>query len=153
VITLVEDENGTPLDVGRKQRTISTALRRALWARDSHCSFPGCHNRCYVDAHHIEHWADGGDTSLENLTLLCTQHHTLLHEGRFKLRRDAAGELYFQRPDGRAIPRFGYRLDDLRDDYMSPVYVSRKSLHGGARAASGLPPSRGLGVGFLRSPS
>ena len=91
VITLVEDENGTPLDVGRKQRTISTALRRALWARDSHCSFPGCHNRCYVDAHHIEHWADGGDTSLENLTLLCTQHHTLLHEGGFKLRRDAAG--------------------------------------------------------------
>ena len=120
VITLVEDENGTPLDVGRKRRTISTALRRALWARDSHCSFPGCHNRCYVDAHHIEHWADGGDTSLENLTLLCTQHHTLLHEGGFKLRRDAAGELYFQRPDGRAIPRFGYRLDDLRDDYVAP---------------------------------
>ncbi len=119
VITLVEDENGTPLDVGRKQRTISTALRRALWARDSRCSFPGCQNRYYVDAHHIEHRADGGDTSLENLTLLCTQHHALLHEGGFKLRRDAAGELYFQRPDGRAIPRFGYRLDDLRDDYVS----------------------------------
>ena len=52
--------------------------------------------------------------------MLCTQHHTLLHEGGFKLRRDAAGELYFQRPDGRAIPRFGYRLDDLRDDYVAP---------------------------------
>ena len=81
VVTVVEDERGTPLDVGRKQRTVSTPLKRALWSRDRGCSFPGCHNTRYVDAHHIHHWADGGDTSLENLTLLCTHHHTLLHEG------------------------------------------------------------------------
>jgi hypothetical protein len=117
LITIVEDEDGTPLDVGRKRRTVTTALRRALWARDRHCSFPGCHNRCYVDAHHIEHWASGGKTSLENLTLLWTFHHTLLHEGGFKIRRDEEGALYFQRPDGRVIPRFGYRLDDMRDEY------------------------------------
>jgi hypothetical protein len=117
LITIVEDEHGTPLDVGRKRRTVTTALRRALWSRDRHCSFPGCHNRCYVDAHHIEHWADGGETSLTNLTLLCTFHHTLLHEGGFKIRRDGEGALYFQRPDGRVIPRFGYRLDDVRDEY------------------------------------
>jgi hypothetical protein len=117
LITIVEDGDGTPLDVGRKRRTVTTALKRALWARDRHCSFPGCHNRCYVDAHHIEHWADGGATSLGNLTLLCTFHHTLLHEGRFKVRRDGDDALSFQRPDGRVIPRFGYRLDDMRDDY------------------------------------
>ena len=117
LITIVEDENGTPLDVGRKRRTVTTALRRALWSRDRHCTFPGCHNRCYVDAHHIEHWAEGGETSLENLTLLCTFHHTLLHEGGFKIRRDQEGAIYFQRPDGRVIPRFGYRLDDLQDEY------------------------------------
>ena len=113
LITIVEDENGTPLDVGRKRRTVTTALRRALWSRDRHCTFPGCHNRCYVDAHHI---AEGGETSLENLTLLCTFHHTLLHEGGFKIRRDQEGAIYFQRPDGRVIPRFGYRLDDLQDE-------------------------------------
>ena len=117
LITIVEDEEGTPLDVGRKRRTVTTALRRALWSRDRHCTFPGCHNRCYVDAHHIEHWADGGDTSLDNLALLCTHHHTLLHEGGFKIRRDGEGAIYFQRPDGRVIPRFGYRLDDMCDDY------------------------------------
>jgi hypothetical protein len=117
LITIVEDEDGTPLDVGRKRRTVTTALRRALWARDRHCSFPGCHNRWYVDAHHIEHWASGGKTSLENLTLLCTFHHTLLHEGGFKIRRDTDGAIYFQRPDGRVIPRFGYRHDDMRDEY------------------------------------
>ena len=117
LITIVEDDDGTPLDVGRKRRTVTTALRRALWSRDRHCTFPGCHNRCYVDAHHIEHWAEGGATSLENLMLLCTFHHTLLHEGGFKIRRDGDGAIYFQRPDGRVIPRFGYRLDDIQDDY------------------------------------
>jgi hypothetical protein len=117
LITIVEDDEGTPLEVGRKRRTVTTALKRALWSRDRHCSFPGCHNRCYVDAHHIEHWADGGATSLENLTLLCTFHHTLLHEGGFKIRRDGEKAIYFQRPDGRVIPRFGYRPDDMRDDY------------------------------------
>jgi hypothetical protein len=116
LITIVEDDDGTPLDVGRKRHTVATALRRALWARDRHCVFPGCHNRCYVDAHHIEHWVVGGETSLDNLVQLCTHHHTLLHEGGFTMRRDGAGALYFQRPDGRVIPRLGYRLDDMRDD-------------------------------------
>jgi len=116
LITLVEDENGTPLDLGRKQRTVSTALKRALWSRDRGCSFPGCHRKRYLDAHHLHHWADGGDTSLENLTLLCTHHHRQLHEGGFRIRRDTDGALHFERADGRAIPRFGYRLDDMVDD-------------------------------------
>jgi hypothetical protein len=116
LITIVEDDNGTPLDVGRKRRTVSTPLKRALWSRDRGCSFPGCHHTRYVDAHHIHHWADGGDTSLANLTLLCSHHHTLLHEGRFTIRRDHDGALYFRRADGRVIPRLGYRLDDMCDD-------------------------------------
>ena len=133
LITIVEDDEGTPLDVGRKRRTVTTALRRALWSRDHHCSFPGCQNRRYVDAHHIEHWADGGPTSLENLTLLCTFHHTLLHEGGFKIRRDSEGAIYFQRPDGRVIPRFGYRLEDMRDDYVldeNPSVEGHSSMAG-----------------------
>jgi hypothetical protein len=117
VITIVEDEDGTPLDVGRKRRTVTTALRRALWARDRHCTFPGCHNRCYVDGHHIKHWVNKGETNLDNLTLLCTYHHTLVHEGGFKIRRDGDRAIYFERPDGRVIPRHGYRLEDMQDDY------------------------------------
>jgi Domain of unknown function (DUF222)/HNH endonuclease len=116
LITIVEDERGTPLDVGRKQRTVSTPLKRALWSRDRGCSFPGCQRTRYVDAHHIRHWANGGDTSLENLTLLCTHHHTLLHEGGFTIHRDANGDIYFRRPDGRVIPRAGYRAADMLDD-------------------------------------
>ena len=113
LITVVEDERGNPLDVGRKQRTVSTPLKRALWSRDRGCTFPGCHRTRFVDGHHIVHWADGGDTSLDNTTLLCTYHHRLLHEGGFSVRRDGSGELYFQRADGRVIPRFGYQSDDV----------------------------------------
>ena len=40
LVTVLEDANGNPLDVGRKQRTISTPLRRALYARDRGCTFP-----------------------------------------------------------------------------------------------------------------
>jgi hypothetical protein len=116
VLTIVEDADGTPLDVGRKKRTVSTTLKRALWSRDRGCTFPGCGNKRYVDAHHVRHWADGGETTADNLTLLCSYHHRLLHEGGFRIAIDANGDRYFQRPDGRAIPRCGYRLADVLDD-------------------------------------
>ena len=116
VVKIVEDHEGTPLDVGRKQRVVSTKLRRALWSRDRGCTFPGCRNRLYVHAHHVEHWATGGETDVGNLMLLCSHHHRLVHEGGFTIERDAADRPFFVRPDGRVIPRAGYRLEDMVDD-------------------------------------
>ena len=116
LVTVLEDDHGRPLDVGRKQRTVPTPLKRALYSRDRGCTFPGCERKRYLDAHHLKHWAEGGDTSLENLTLLCTHHHRCLHEGGFRIAREADGELRFQRADGRTIPRFGYRVEDFTDD-------------------------------------
>ncbi len=116
LVTVLEDDHGRPLDVGRKQRTVPTPLKRALYSRDRGCTFPGCERKRYLDAHHLKHWAEGGDTSLENLTLLCTHHHRCLHEGGFHIAREADGELRFQRADGRTIPRFGYRVEDFTDD-------------------------------------
>jgi uncharacterized protein DUF222 len=55
VVTLLEDAEGEPLNVGRKTRSIPPALRRALNARDRGCRFPGCSNTRYVDAHHVRH--------------------------------------------------------------------------------------------------
>jgi hypothetical protein len=79
---IAEDENGEPLNVGRKTRTIPPAIRRALFARDKDgCRFPGCPNKHYVDGHHIKHWANGGETRLSNLVLLCRFHHRQVHEG------------------------------------------------------------------------
>jgi hypothetical protein len=116
IVVVTEDERGTPLDVSRKQRIVSTALRRAISARDRHCRFPGCHRTRYVEAHHVEHWVDGGETSVGNVLLLCTYHHRLLHEGGYRIRRDYQGEYCFVRADGRVIPRCGYRVDDFTDD-------------------------------------
>jgi hypothetical protein len=92
---------------------VSTPLKRAVWSRDRGCTFPGCHRTHFVDARHIRHWANGGETRVENLTLLCTYHHRLLHEGGFTVSRDSTGSICFRRADGRAIPRFGYQSDDV----------------------------------------
>ena len=98
----VLERDGVPLDVGRKTRSIPPALRRALAARDGGCRFPGCTSHRFVDAHHIEHWADGGDKP-DNLVLLCRHHHRLVHEGGYTLAAATDGRLTFRRPDGRRI--------------------------------------------------
>jgi hypothetical protein len=98
------ERDGRPLSVGRKTRTIPPALRRALQSRDGGCAFPGCSQRHHVDAHHIEHWADGGRTDAANLILLCRFHHRLLHEGGYGVRRTRHG-LVFSMPDGTPLPK------------------------------------------------
>jgi hypothetical protein len=103
LLRVTEDQAGNPLDIGRKTRVVSPALRRALQARDGGCRFPGCTHRRHIDAHHIEHWANGGETSIDNLVLLCRHHHHLVHEGRFGLEHTANDHLRFTRPDGRVI--------------------------------------------------
>ena len=103
-VTMHHGPRGEILDVGRRTRTISPALRRALAARDRQCRFPGCGNR-RVDAHHIEHWADGGRTALDNLVLLCRRHHRAVHEEGYRVTIDAGGDVRFLRPDGHPLPQ------------------------------------------------
>jgi hypothetical protein len=96
--------DGTPLNVGRRTRTIPPAIRRALLLRDAGCRFPGCTNHRFVHAHHIHHWLHGGATSLANLITLCAFHHHLLHEGGLRIERDAADNVWFCDRDGSSIP-------------------------------------------------
>jgi hypothetical protein len=100
VITLLEDKDGTPLDVGRRTRSIPPAIRRALNARDRGCRFPGCPNTRYVDGHHIRHWAQGGETRLHNLLTLCRFHHRQVHEGGVIVQVLDDGAVRFVKPDG-----------------------------------------------------
>ncbi len=116
LVTIVEDDKGNPLDAGRKQRTVSTPLRRALYARDRGCTFPGCHHKRHLAGHHLKHWIDGGETNAGNMALLCTHHHRKLHEGGFRIEKEADGTLRFVTADGRTIPRCGYQLEDFVDD-------------------------------------
>jgi len=101
----IVERDGRPLSVGRRTRTISPALRRALRSRDGGCcAFPGCDHRRFLHAHHVRHWARGGPTELGNLVQLCSHHHRLVHEGGFQVRRIGRGGFAFHTPDGRLIP-------------------------------------------------
>ena len=89
-----------PLDVGRTKRLVTPALRIAVMARDLHCVFPGCDRASsWCDVHHLIPWSEGGLTSLENLVLLCRHHHTLVHEGGWRI-EGTPGQLVFYRPNG-----------------------------------------------------
>ena len=99
LMSMRHDADGAVLAVGRKTRTIPPSIRRALAARDTGCRFPGCTSR-RCDAHHVEHWANGGATRLDNLVLLCRRHHRAVHEGGVGVMRGRDGVLTFLRPDG-----------------------------------------------------
>jgi hypothetical protein len=104
VFTSIE-RDGLPLSVGRKRRSVPPKLRRVLEARDEQrCRFPGCATRRYLDAHHVKHWAQGGETKLENLVLLCFQHHRLVHEGGYTIDESPEDELRFRNRHGVLVP-------------------------------------------------
>ena len=107
IVPVLEDERGRTLDVGRKSRSVPAALRRALHMRDKGCGFPGCDHKRWLDAHHIRHWARGGETSLSNTVLLCSAHHRLLHDGVVDIKVDDAGEFVFSDQSGRELAPAG----------------------------------------------
>jgi hypothetical protein len=109
-----EDAHGDVLNIGRRTRTVPPAMRRALKARDGGCRFPGCTSHRFCDGHHIKHWADGGETSLDNLLLLCRFHHHLVHEGGFDCRKGQGGEIYF-------VDRREQRLRDFQAVPIAPI--------------------------------
>lgn len=78
-------DSGEVLDVGRARRTIPTAIGRALALRDGGCRVPGCGRSRHLQAHHVHAWAAGGETSVDNLVLLCPGHHWLVHEGEMSV--------------------------------------------------------------------
>ncbi len=102
VVAMVHAEDGSVLNVGRRTRTIPPHIRRALEERDRGCRFPGCGCQ-FTEAHHVKHWADGGETSLRNTVLLCRRHHRAVHEGRVKVSVASDGTVLFVTPKGRML--------------------------------------------------
>jgi hypothetical protein len=126
LLRITDDAAGNPLNIGRKTRAVPPAMHRALRSRDHGCRFPGCTHNRFVDAHHIQHWANGGETSLHNLVLLCRRHHRLVHEGGFGVERIPDGAIQFTRPDGRIIAEHP-RLPEARaiDGLSNSVFAAR----------------------------
>jgi hypothetical protein len=89
LIPAVLGSEGQVLDVGRARRLVTPAIWTALIVRDEHCAFPGCSRLPLAcDAHHITNWADGGETSLDNMIMLCRHHHVLTHQSPWTVRID-----------------------------------------------------------------
>ena len=120
IIPTVLNTKGRVIDVGRRTRRVSEALRCVLIARDGGCVWPDCHappSRC--DAHHIKHWANGGPTNADNLALLCHRHHILLHEGRHRLKR-LDDSWVVLKPDGTRLHKpLTAALDDTGSNGLS----------------------------------
>ena len=148
---------GEVLDVGRLRRLVTPAIWTALVIRDRHCTFPGCTRpplMCH--AHHLPHWADGGDTSLDNLALLCGHHHRVIHHTPWEIRLNPTD----RRPEFKPPPpRYRTRMDPISTP--SRITVSRLRStdesgwpRGGRRCAASTParadtirlrPSSGIG--------
>jgi hypothetical protein len=99
VTRVITDAASVPLELGRTTKVVSPSIRRALAVRDGGCRFPGCDRPPgWCDAHHVRHWAHGGETGLSNLVLLCRPHHRVIHRGFGVAIVD--GLPVFRRPDG-----------------------------------------------------
>jgi HNH endonuclease len=138
IVGIVQGEDGEPLNIGRKTRSIPLSLKRALRARDGGCRFPGCDRTRFTEGHHVKHWADGGETKLSNLVSLCGFHHKLVHEGGFGVTVTDDGLFTFTRPDGRRIRECG----------RNPCTASERERFSGSAS-----PEQRTPGGTLRMPS
>jgi hypothetical protein len=126
---MLHDRDGTVLDLGRRRRRPSAALRRAARERDTcRCRFPGCESR-RIDLHHIQYWSHGGRTELTNLISLCKYHHMLAHDRGYLIAAGPAGAFAFYRPDGTGIPPSPAlpppddTIDDCHDADITPETI------------------------------
>jgi len=115
VQTVVEDRSARVLGRGRMSREPPSWMLRQVRYRDRGCRFPGCGTRAFTEAHHVVWWHHGGRTELDNLLLICSFHHRLVHEHGWRIQREAHGTARWFRPDGtryRAGPSPGVEADD-----------------------------------------
>jgi len=89
----------------RATTTVTPRLREQVFARDHHrCTVPGCRSARNLDVHHIIEQAQGGKHELLNLCLLCSGHHSALHEGLLTLQGEAPYHLAFRWTYGSPLP-------------------------------------------------
>ena len=86
-VSINKTSKSEPTNIGRKSRVWPNAMARAIKERDQQCAWPGCSHSHQLHIHHIKHWADGGETSIQNGVCLCAYHHTLVHEGGYTVER------------------------------------------------------------------
>ena len=122
VQAVIEDRGGNPLGLGRTSREPSASMMRQLRYRDCECRFPGCGTRRFIQAHHIKWWEHGGRTDLNNLLLVCTFHHKLVHEYGWAVTRDEDSTVRWFRPGG-TLYRAGPAPPEMREAHRALAAV------------------------------
>ena len=129
LVTLMEGLTASRSASAARPAASRCRLYERLKARDGGCRFPGCDRTRYTHAHHVVHWADGGETNLSNLMTLCTFHHRLIHEGGFGLTATDDGVFVFTRPDGRRIGECGAHVASFRGNSAPITADSLETLN------------------------
>jgi hypothetical protein len=114
---LTDPQTGAPLALGRTRYTPPAALRRFLALRDHGCRFPACDRpHPHTEADHTHEWSTGGSTDVENLGLLCPEHHRIKTLGHWRAQQnDSDGTIVWTSPLGRRhITRAGRPLSAPR---------------------------------------
>lgn len=118
-VQLLLSDRGSRLYLGRSHRLASPAQVAALCLRDGRCCrFPGCTHTRHLHAHHVRHWLRGGRTDIDNLILLCSFHHSKIHDYGYRVVASAGGGFRFQRPDRTAIATTGEPLHGDPDELI-----------------------------------
>lgn len=133
VQALLEDKGSNRLYLGRRQRLATPAQIAALTVRDGRrCQFPGCSNTRYLNAHHVRHWIHGGRTDVDNLLMICTFHHALIHDHGYQIRR-TQDRWDFLRGDGQPVrippmPLTGRAESLIETSTRAGLRITRDSL-------------------------
>ena len=137
---IVDGPGGVPVGIGRTSRRIPAWLSRMIRERDEGCRYPGCGRTRWNHAHHIEHWANGGPTDLDNLITLCGYHHRLIHDGGWTIRGNPNGEVDFVTPCGvplrpaRVLPE-ELEFEAYHLERIEGVYAGRMAEAAAARGS------------------
>ena len=108
---ITDPMSGALLDYGRTTYRPPAALADFVRARDRYCRGPLCRqSAANCDLDHLKPWAEGGQTSEDNLNAFCGREHKL---------KDAPGWKIDVHPDGRLtwITPTGQQLTTERWDY------------------------------------
>jgi len=93
--------DGVYMNYGRRQRTATASQKRALLDRyPGRCAADGCDSRYRLEAHHLTSWAQGGQTNLDEMVLLCWfHHHIVVHRRGFMIyKHPETGRIRFKAP-------------------------------------------------------
>ena len=104
ITRVVINSDSTIIDLGRRARVVNDDLFIALSVRDRGCRYPGCDRPvAWCDAHHLRHWRRYGPTNPDNLVLLCSRHHHIVHDPNWSITMNNRAEITIVTPQGRTL--------------------------------------------------